>query len=100
MHAILDAIYTSSAVTDQVIWVNTAFYNPNSARSVNYNPVIATVISEYPYAQVADWHNHVHSPRDDADWASPGGGDDVHLTTAGYAKRDNFIASRVATMLI
>ncbi len=99
MRAILDAIYTSPGVTERVLWVNTAFYNPSSPRSTNYNPVITSVIAEYPHAQVVDWYNRVHTPRDDADWASPGGGDDVHLTTAGYAKRDQFIANRVAALL-
>jgi len=96
MRAILDAIYTSGAVTDRVLWVNTAFYDPASARSTNYNLVINTVIAEYPHAQVLNWHSSIH-PRDDADWIYPADG--VHMTTQGYTKRDQFIAAQVGTLL-
>lgn len=97
MRAILDTIYTSPSVTDRVIWVNTVYYNPSGWNPSHYNPIIASVIAEYPYAQVADWYTYIHSPHDDADWIYPTDG--THMTAQGYAKRDQFVANRVASLL-
>lgn len=100
IRGVLDLIYTSSSVHDRVLWVNLAVYDPSGYRSQHYNPIIASTINDYPYASVVDWYGRIHGPRDNADWSSPGGSDDVHLSTAGYAKRDQFIANHVAAFFV
>lgn len=83
---ILDAAEALDVV--DLLWVNIALKNPANILVNNLNPIIAAKVGARSFARVANWRDYIHGPTDLDDWLPD---EDVHLSTQGNAKRDQFI---------
>lgn len=90
----LQTVFSELGPDARVLWVNCGISYAEHPGILNCNALIADAVNSRPKTGLADWYVYVNSIDQSGIWT-----DGTHMTPAGYALRNEFIAQASISVL-